>query len=441
MITGNLELSEDGKTLIKVLDETVKSLVIPNSVTEIYEWAFYGCTSLECIDIPNSVTAIGGEAFHNTKWLENQPGGAVYINNILYTFKGVVDGGKVVVREGTTIIANSALKGCTSLESIDIPNSVTLIGRLAFSGCTSLESIDIPNGVTLIGRSAFSGCTSLESIDIPNSVKEIGDSAFNGCTSLESIDIPNSVTKIGDSAFFRCHSLRSIDIPKSVKTIGNHAFGQSGIKKIFIPLSVNFIGEHALCHCPLSAIEVDKDNTIYYSQDDVLYRRINGKNNILIKYPLQKSDNSFSVNESTTMLDSCAFKNAEELSEITLHNGISSLGDLHTFSGCLSLKRMELPTSITKIPQEAFYSCLSLEEVSLPNSEHYFIGKRVFGNCPSLRSIHSVAQNPDGIMIDDNAFDGFNIDECTLYIPSGTRWAYRHHPGFGKFKNIEIEKK
>ena len=365
MITGNLELSEDGKTLIKVLDKTVKSLVIPNSVTEIDEWAFYGCSSLESIDIPNSVTeiggwafngckslknidipnsvtAIGGKAFHNTKWLENQPGGAVYINNILYTFKGVINGGKLVVREGTTIIADSA-----------------------FEGCTSLESIDIPNSVIEIGNSAFKGCTSLESIDIPNSVTAIGDSAFNGCTSLESIDIPNSVTEIGGWAFFRCYSLRSIDIPKSVKTIGNQAFGHTSIKKIFIPLSVNSIKEHALCHCKLSAIEVDKDNPIYYSQDDVLYKRINVNNNVLIKYPPQKCDNSFSVNESTTMLDSCAFKDAEELSEITLHNGISSLGDQHTFAGCSSLKRMELPTSITEIPQEAFYSCLSLEEVSL----------------------------------------------------------------------------
>ena len=44
-------------------------------------------------------------------------------------------------------------------------------------------------------------------------------------------------------------------------------------------------------------------------------------------------------------------------------------------------------------------------------------------------------------MFDEKAVDGFDIDECTLYIPSGTRWAYRHHPGFGRFKNIELEKK
>ena len=31
-----------------------------------------------------------------------------------------------------------------------------------------------------------------------------------------------------------------------------------------------------------------------------------------------------------------------------------------------------------------------------------------------------------------------DIDNCILYIPSGTKSAYRRHPVFGKFKNIEI---
>ncbi len=50
-------------------------------------------------------------------------------------------------------------------------------------------------------------------------------------------------------------------------------------------------------------------------------------------------------------------------------------------------------------------------------------------------------ESVDNVEIHYNAFNGFNIDECTLYIPSGTRWAYKHHKGFCKFKNIEIEKK
>lgn len=58
-----LQLSNDGKTLEKVLRKNVNHIAIPNSVTKIGEWAFCGCNSLESIKIPNSVAEIGDRAF------------------------------------------------------------------------------------------------------------------------------------------------------------------------------------------------------------------------------------------------------------------------------------------------------------------------------------------------------------------------------------------
>ena len=49
-------------------------------------------------------------------------------------------------------------------------------------------------------------------------------------------------------------------------------------------------------------------------------------------------------------------------------------------------------------------------------------------------------ETPENIYISEDAFEDDTFNLCTLYIPSGTRWAYRHHPILGKFKNIEIEK-
>ena len=171
--------NKDKTTLIAYRSKKT-SYIIPNSVTNIENYAFSGCKSLTSIEIPNSVSNIGNYAF----------------------------------------------SGCKSLTSIEIPNSVSNIGNYAFSGCKSLTSINIPNSVTNIEDSAFSGCDSLTNINIPNSVTNVEDSAFSWCKSLTNINIPDSVTNIGDYAFSDCSSLTSINIPDSVTNIGKSAFGR-----------------------------------------------------------------------------------------------------------------------------------------------------------------------------------------------------------------------
>ena len=179
----------------------VKSIFIPDTVTEIGKRAFNGCTSLESITIANSVTEIGNSAFNGCTSLES-----------------------ITIPDSITSIGSYTFYGCTSLTNITIPDRVTSIDEHAFTGCTSLESITIPNGVTSIGEYTFYNCIRLVSITIPNSVTEISGNAFRYCTSLESITIPNSVTSICEWAFYGCTSLTGITIPDSVISIGSLAF-------------------------------------------------------------------------------------------------------------------------------------------------------------------------------------------------------------------------
>ncbi len=95
------------------------------------------------------------------------------------------------------------------IREVVIPDSITSI---YFPYCTSLTSIEIPNSVTSIAHSAFYGCTSLTNVEIPDSVTSIGGDAFYGCTSLTSINIPDSVEIIRNGAFIDC-PLLDVDIP------------------------------------------------------------------------------------------------------------------------------------------------------------------------------------------------------------------------------------
>ncbi len=124
-----------------------------------------------------------------------------------------------------TSIGAYAFGQCSSLTSVNIPNSVMSIKKGAFSQCTNLISIHIPDNVGYIEESAFYGCKSLTSVKLSNCMTSIGNGAFLECTSLKSINIPNSVTSIGLSAFSKCSSLTSVNIPNSVTYIGQDAFG------------------------------------------------------------------------------------------------------------------------------------------------------------------------------------------------------------------------
>ena len=194
---GESKLSKDENGLVVFSDGSDKLLVdyqgsngdvvVPNSITQIYEYAFYNNTFLLTVAILSNITSIPAYAFAGCSNLTN-----------------------VTIPGSVTSIDNWAFRDCTGLTSITIPDSVTKIGDAAFYGCNGLTSITIPNTVTSIGMNAFYACKGLTSITIPDSVTSIGWGAFSNCSSLESITIPGGVTSIGDYAVYECRNLTNV---------------------------------------------------------------------------------------------------------------------------------------------------------------------------------------------------------------------------------------
>ena len=80
---------------------------------------------------------------------------------------------EVVIPDEYSVIGPRAFRGCASIQRVVIPGTVTEIadGAFAFKGCGALVSFEIPGSVTVIGSGAFDGCTSLESVSVPESAQ------------------------------------------------------------------------------------------------------------------------------------------------------------------------------------------------------------------------------------------------------------------------------
>ena len=193
---------------------SLTSITIPNSVTSISGGAFENCTSLTAINVASensNYVSVNGVLYNKDKTTiicypagkkDNNykiPDSVTEIDD--YAFNGCISLSSVTIPNSVTSIGVYAFEYCASLKSITIPDSVPLVGPGAFSNCTNLTSVTIQNGVMYIGNEAFANCTSLTGITIPDSVTWIGRYSFGGCTNLTSITIPNSVTSIGDYAF------------------------------------------------------------------------------------------------------------------------------------------------------------------------------------------------------------------------------------------------
>lgn len=460
---------------------SLKELEIPYSVKQIYDGAFEDCSSLEKVNIPMGVSTIWHDTFSGCSALKEIviPSSVEKIDT--KAFAGSSSLRELDIPNSVTTIGENAFANSTSLESIDLPPSVSKIGNYAFINCSSLRNIYLSDNILKIGGGLFENCSSLTDVYIGKNIKSIEPTVtrreyhsqadddysvireqhniFKGCNSLQNIDvsianehisssegvlfnknkttlikypessrtirytIPKSVKTIDKNAFSNCRYLESVYLSEDIHEVGEYAFsGCISLKDVFIPSNVSKIAFGAFLGCKaLSKIKLPTSITEIASS---LFSGCISLKTIEIPNTMKE-------------IGWNAFADCKSLKNIELPSSIENISS-GVFSGCSCLQEFAIPNSITKIDSHFFSGCISLESINIPQSVKK-INDGIFDGCLGLKEIHINIEDIDNCEIDEDAFEGVNYDCCKLYIPLGTRWSYRNHKIFSKFKNIEID--
>ena len=412
----------DGHEVVAIGDRAfqnrtdLKTVMIPDSVTEIQWRAFDGCINISNVTLSKNLKTMGERTFGDCKKITQieipkslDKGGEWNAG----AFAGCTNLKKVTFEKGTTKIANNLFSGCTGIEEINIPDTVTEIKSYAFSGCTKLSSVNIPDSVTSIEFRAFGGCIGLTNMVMPDSVIKIEGYAFAGCSNISNLTLSKNLETMGERTFGDCEKITQIEIPKSLDKggewnagafagctnlkkvtfekgttkIANNLFsGCTGIEEINIPDIVTEIKSYAFSGCTkLSSVNIPG------SVSKIEYRAFNGCS-VLKKISI--------FNEKLSMEDSI-FQECTSLTEIHLPNSLKEIPS-STFSGCKKLTTINFPSTLTTIGNSAFSGCESLPEAILPSGVEK-IESNAFKNCKALKK----AVVPDTVSsIGSSAFYG-----------------------------------
>lgn len=214
---------------------------LPDTLTSIGSYAFYGCSALTSVDFPSSLTTIGAQAFayalndvdcsfDNLTSLDV----AAFYRSGLHSFSAPLLETIPGVWNGLSVFSN-----CSKLKTINIPNVKSIPSR-TFENCAIEGQLNL--NATEIGFAAFKGnkITSLvcsEGLETIWGSGDYGLGAFNSCTLLTFVDFPSTVTSIGRQCFFQCSGLvtficRNITPP----TLGGQVFDSTNAAlSIYVP--------------------------------------------------------------------------------------------------------------------------------------------------------------------------------------------------------------
>lgn len=324
---------------------SLKSLVIPETITSLGSKAVASNSALTSMNFPEALTTIGDEALLATGVLPD----LTHVTSIgNYAFKqNTALSGAVIIPSQVDNIGNNAFENCEKITSIEFTHTPSTLGTYVMNSCGLLDSATFDEDIATVPNGFFNECGSLTSVTFRGTVGAIGESVFYKCA-FTSFSVPAGVTSIGANAFKECKSLATVSIPNSVETIGTASFyGCIALSSISLPQNANFKKIATSCFEGCTALT------------------------------------SINIPSSVTSVDGKAFKNSGLTTMPAGWGNVPSTGyGSEVFMGC-PIKVVTFPDSWTKIPNQFCKGWSSLEEVHF-GSGVTTTGSQMFDGCWNL---------------------------------------------------------
>lgn len=402
--SGSLDVETIGDYAFKGCS-SLKTIIIPQYVSEMGNYVFKDCTNLESIRISASVSKIGSRMFAgcpNLKSIVVEEGNKKYDS-----------------RENCNAIVETATNTLVcGTENSTIPTTITAIGGGAFAE-TGLKNFVIPEGVTSIQYGAFENCQNLKSVTLPQSLKKLEYRVF-AKSGLTSVVIPEGITRLPDGTFTECQNLETVTLPTTLEAIENNAFSNSGLTSIFIPKGVTSISSTSFNYCgKLSTISVSDENTTYDSRNNCNAIIQTATNQIV-----RGTFNTIIPNTVTSIGDN-AFNDINSLTSIVIPESVTSIG-LYAFRFCNSLAEVVCKAKVAPQLKSDAFSNDVLSKATLYVPEESVESYKADGEWKKFSDIQplpyayiNISAAEKTTYCSEHALDFTNIEGAKAYIASG----------------------
>lgn len=287
----------------------------------------------------------------------------------------------------------------------------------------------LANGYTVtgIGDECFNVCTELTSVTLPGTLKTIGEYAFSYCSKLTSISIPGSVESIDNYCFHECRAIETLNIEDSDNplSIGISTFNLGTVFYELFGLKTVYVGRN-----------IESERPAFNSCRSIKSIKFGNKVTALQKSMCNGADalEEADISTSITEIPEKAFYYCYALCRLALGNNTSVIGD-DAFTCCnlpgINLKKVKL----TSIGRYAFSYNVNATFLELPETLTY-VSDLAFNNCRSLTEITCDAVTPPSCG-GGEVFGSVDWKNCKLIVPEGSVDAYKSAFVWKNFFNIE----